>query len=174
MQIRALLTAGALLAGIITPITMAQSARADTISYICLSAVGTGACFDGPAGSKSQLQIDFGTAYYEDQVGTVSNQFNNDALNNDYRGAPIYEFFNDSAHDRCIRVNANAPDTPVLGSPGAACEFVYSNLDRLVSIGSSNDNGGTSPWYLETRSTAKGSYIITDTVINGRYTKWIT
>jgi hypothetical protein len=174
MRIRPLLAAGAVLIGGITPLTMTQSARAENIDYICLQAVGAGACIDQPAGSTSQLQIDNGVGYYEDVVGTVSNQFSNDTLDNDYMGDPIYEFFNDGAHDRCIRVNASAPDQPVLGSPGAACEFVLSNEDRLVSIGSSNDNGGSSPYYLETRATAKGSFIITDTVTNGRYTKWLT
>lgn len=173
MRIRALLAAGALLTAGIAPLAMTQPASADNLLYVCLQAIGTGACFDQPAGSTSQLQIDFGDAYSVHQDGTVTNQFTNDELNVDYRGAAIYEFYNDSAHDRCIRVNASAPDQPVLGSPGAACEFVYSNQDRLVSIASSNDNGGSSPYYLQTRSTTKGSYISTDTVINGRYTAWI-
>lgn len=173
MRIRPLLAVGVLFAGGIAALATAQPARADTPVYICLSAVGTGACIDGPASSTSQLQIDNGAVYYYKQVGTVSNQFSNDKLDNDYMGDAVYEFFNDSSEDRCIRVNASAPDQPVLGNPGAACEFVWSNQDRLVSIGSSNDNGGGSPWYLETRATAKGSYIITDTVTNGRYTAWL-
>jgi hypothetical protein len=172
MRIRALLATGVLVAAGITPLAMTQPASAADLGYLCLSAVGTGACIDGPASSTSELQIDYGAVYAEQPDGTVSNQFTNNELDVDYHGAPIYEFYND-AGTRCIRVNASAPDQPVLGSPGAACEFVYSNENRLVSIGSCNDNGGSSPYYMETRSTAKGSLVSMDTVLNGRYAAWL-
>jgi hypothetical protein len=185
MKTRAVLAAGALLAGVIGPVIMTQAASAsEDESTICLVAANlNGGCIDQPPGSTSELQIDNGSQYYVATEGTVSNQFTNDRLNVDYKGDRIVELFNDPNHDRCIRVNASAPDQPVLGSPGAACEFVMGdNLNgspnvyntRLVSIGSSNDNGGSSPYYLQTRSLAKGTYISTDTVTNGRYTKWDT
>ncbi|MGH3401989.1 MAG: hypothetical protein ACRDRJ_05620, partial [Streptosporangiaceae bacterium] len=79
-------------------------------------------------------------------------------LDNDYAGHQIIELFNNN-QNRCVRVNASAPDNPVLGSPGAACDFVAgtSNSEdtRLVSIASCNDNGGSSPFYLETRTLDK-------------------
>ncbi|MGH3400257.1 MAG: hypothetical protein ACRDPO_36810, partial [Streptosporangiaceae bacterium] len=90
----------------------------------------------------------------------------------------IIELFNNNNQNRCVRVNASAPDNPVLGSPGAACDFVAgtSNSEdtRLVSIASCNDNGGSSPFYLETRTLDKGASIILDTVLNGRYSEWDT
>lgn len=185
MKIRAVLAAGTLFAGVIGPVIMIQPASAsEDESTICLVAANLkGGCIDQPSGSTSQLQIDNGGEYFVATEGTVSNQFTNDTLNVDYKGDRIVELFNDTSHNRCIRVNASAPDQPVLGSPGAACEFVMGdNLNgspdvyntRLVSIGSSNDNGGSSPYYLQTRSLAKGSYISMDTVTNGRYTKWDT
>ena len=179
MRLRALLASGALLAGMMTPVVMTPPASADTDSWVCLLAADDlGGCVDQPASSTAQLQIDNGAQFDVHPVGTVSNQFTNGQLDNDYSGHQILELFNNNNQNRCVRVNASAPDNPVLGSPGAACDFVEGSSNgedtRLVSIASCNDNGGSAPFYLETRTLDKGASIILDTVLNGRYSEWDT
>jgi hypothetical protein len=120
------------------------------------------------------LQIDNGYVYTTETDGTVTNQFTNNTLDVDYYHHTILEFFTQNGN-RCIGSTPAHLTNLCRAVPAlhvSSCKAPAGGESRLVSIASSNDNGGSSPYYLQTRSTSKGSYMSTDTVINGRYTEW--